>query len=174
MDVSTPMYVIGFKDNPVINENTVKKHIAIEIILYMLLGKSSYGYQTLYNNGDIMSQPSLDYEFTNQYAHIVITGIAKNPQKVVEMLTSQIEKFKKSGLDKNHFERIKKKMYGDCVGQFNEVGNIARMFLSDYIRGINSFDYLEQYNNVTLEYATQILNETFNTNKMVVSIVKGK
>jgi predicted Zn-dependent peptidase len=48
------------------------------------------------------------------------------------------------------------------------------MFLADYFKGVNSFDYLEQYNNVTLEYATQILNEIFDTNKMVVSIVKGK
>jgi predicted Zn-dependent peptidase len=174
MEVSMPIFVIGIKDKPIIDENIVKKHIAIQIILYMLLGKSSQGYQTLYNNGDIMSQPSLDYEFSKQYAHILITGIAKNPQNVAEVLTEGIEKFKKSGLDKNHFERIKKKIYGECVSQFNEVGNIARMFLADYFKGINSFDYLNQYNNVTLEYANQVLNETFDTNKMVLSIVKGK
>ena len=47
------------------------------------------------------------------------------------------------------------------------------MFLADYFKGINSFDYLEEYEQVTLEYANQILKEIFDLEKMVVSIVKG-
>lgn len=172
MEVSMPIFAIGFKDKPE-KENIVKKSIAIQILLYMLLGKSSEGYQNLYNNGDIIAEPSLDYEFSRQHAHVLISGGAKNPQKVVEMLKTQIEKYKTSGLNKEHFERIKKKIYGEYVSQYNDVSNIARMFLSDYFKGINSFDYLEEYNNVSLEYLQQVLEEVFDTNKMVVSIVKG-
>ena len=172
MEVSMPIFAIGFKDKP--EENMVKKCIAIQILLYMLFGKSSEGYQTLYNNGELIGAPSLEYEFSKQYAHILIAGAAKNPQKIVEMLKTQIEKFKKSGLNKEHFERIKKKIYGDYVSEYNEVSNIARMFLSDYFKGINSFDYIEQYSSVTKEYTEQILNDVFDENKMVVSIVKGK
>lgn len=172
MEVSMPIYAIGFKDKPA--EAKVKKCIAVQILLYLLLGKSSEGYQTLYNNGDIIGQPSLDYEFSKQYSHVLISGGAKNPQKIVEMLKTQIEKFKKSGLNTKDFERVKKKIYGDYISEYNEVANIARMFLSDYFKGINSFDYLEQYSSVTKEYTEQILNEVFDENKMVVSIVKGK
>ena len=164
----------GFKDNPFSKQDKVKKQIAIEILLYMLLGKSSEGYQTLYQNGDMIASPSLDYEASKQYAHVLITGKAKNPQKVVEMLKAEIEKFKKSGLDAKHFERMKKKIYGDYISQYNDVANIARMFLSDYFKGINSFEYLEQYPSVSIDYTMQILNEVFDLNKMVVSIVKGK
>lgn len=174
MEVSMPIFAIGFKDKPEQNDKIVKKSIAIQILLYMLLGKSSEGYQTLYNNGDIISEPSLDYEFSKQYAHVLIMGGAKNPQKVVEMLKTQIQKYKTNGLNKEHFERIKKKIYGDYISGYNDVGNIARMFLSDYFKGINSFDYLEQYNSVSIDYAKQILDEVFDINKMVVSIVKGK
>ncbi|MCI9000203.1 MAG: insulinase family protein [Clostridia bacterium] len=172
MEVSMPIYAIGFKDKP--EENKVKKCIAVQILLYLLLGKSSEGYQTLYNNGDIIGQPSLDYEFSKQYSHVLISGGARNPQKIVEMLKTQIQKFKKSGLNEDDFERVKKKIYGDYISEYGEVGNIARMFLSDYFKGINSFDYLEQYRTVTKEYAQQVLNDVFDENKMVVSIVKGK
>ena len=48
------------------------------------------------------------------------------------------------------------------------------MFLSDYFKGINSFDYLEEYNQVTKEFAEQILKDTFNEEKMVISIVETK
>lgn len=174
MEVSMPIFAIGFKDKPSKNEEIVKKHIAIQIILYMLLGKSSEGYQKLYNNGDIIAQPSLDYEFSKQYAHVLITGAAKEPEKIVEILKEQIEKYKKEGLNKEHFERIKKKIYGDFMSEYNDVSSMARMFLADYFKGINSFDYLEQYNSVSIEYAFSILQEVFDLNKMVVSIVKGK
>ena len=51
---------------------------------------------------------------------------------------------------------------------------IARMFISDYFKGINSFDYLENFSQVTKEYAENILKEVFNEEKMVISIVRGK
>ena len=152
MDVINPIFAIGFKDKVTNEENLVKKHIAIEIILYMLLGKSSKTYKKLYENGDIMSQPDLDYEFAKNYAHILITGMAKNPQNVVKELEETIKEYRESGLNEETFNRIKKKIYGDYVTEYNDVSNIARMFLADYFKGINSFDYLEQYNQVTYYY----------------------
>jgi len=174
MEVNNPIYAIGFKDKLVDNKELVKKHIAIEIILYMLLGKSSENYKKLYEQGDIMSQPDLDYEFSKQYAHVLITGMAKEPKNVVKELLSAINKYKQTGLNKEHFERIKKKIYGDYVTEYNDVSNIARMFLADYFKGINSFSYLDEYSSVDVEYANKILNEVFKEDKMVVSIVRGK
>ena len=174
MDVTNPIFAIGFKDKVVAKEELVKKHIAIEIILYMLLGKSSKTYKKLYEQGDIMSQPDLDYEFSKNYAHILITGIAKNPQNVVKELKEAIKQYKENGLEEKVFDRIKKKIYGDYVTEYNDVSNIARMFLADYFKGINSFDYLEEYEQVTTEYANQVLQEVFKQDNMVVSIVKGK
>ena len=48
------------------------------------------------------------------------------------------------------------------------------MFMSDYFKGINSFDYIEMHGQVTKEYTEEILEEVFNENKMILSIVKGK
>ena len=48
------------------------------------------------------------------------------------------------------------------------------MFLADTIKGINSFDYIEKYDDVTKEYVTNILNEVFNEDKMVLSVIKPK
>lgn len=174
MDVNNPIFAIGFKDKVEERKDLVKKHIAIEIILYMLLGKSSESYKKLYDQGDIITQPELDYEFSKTYAHVLISGISKNPQNVVEELKRALEKAKQNGLDEVSFNRTKKKIYGDYVTEYNDVSNIARMFLADYMKGINSFDYLEEYNLVTLDYANQILKEVFRDDNMVVSIVRGK
>ena len=56
MAVNNPLFVIGFKDKVEKNkEDMVRKHIAIEILLYMLIGKSSSLYQDLYKNNLINS-----------------------------------------------------------------------------------------------------------------------
>lgn len=175
MDVNNPLYVIGFKDE--VEENKieqVKKHIAIEILLYMLIGKSSNLYKKLYNEGLIISQPDLDYEFSKQYAHITISGQSNNPEKVAQYLIEEIKKVKENGIDEQQFKRVKKKILGDYITEYNDIGSIARMIMSDYFKGINSFEYIENHKQVTKSYTEKILQEVFDESKMIISIVKGK
>ena len=174
MEVSNPLFVLGYKDKNLDKEDIVKKHITIEILLNMIIGKSSKLYKRLYEEGLLLSQPDLEYEFSKQYAHILISGQSKNSKKVIEEIKQQIEQMKEKGLDEEEFNRIKKKIYGDYVTEYNDVGDIARMFLADFFKGINSFDYIENYNLVGIEYAQQILKECFRDENSVISIVNGK
>ena len=174
MDVSNPIFMIGFKDEELASKDIVKKHIAIEIILNILCGKSSNLYKDLYNQGILMSTPDVDYEFTDQYAHVLISGQSKEPKKVEERLKDEINRLKKGGISKSDFNRMKKKVYGDYVIEYNSVADIARMFMADYFKGINSFDYIEKYDEITLEYTNEILNKIFNNENMVMSVVKNK
>jgi len=178
MEVSMPIFVIGIKDK-MDNQNSdsssaVKKHIAIEILLNMLIGKSSKLYKKLYEEELITGVPYLEYEFSKQYAHIAITGQSNDPKKVLEKFKSDMENLKNKELDVAHFQRIKNMIYGDYVKEYDDVAEICRMFVADYVKGINSFEYIENYNQVTPEYAKQILKEVFDEEKMVISIVKGK
>ena len=172
MDVNNPIFVIGFKDTPQDKKNMVKKHIALEIILYMLIGKSSKLYKKLYEEGLLMTQPDLDYEWSKEYAHVTITGQSKEPRKVLQELVKEIENLKQNGLDENSYKRVKKKIYGDYITEYNSIQDISRMFLADYMRGINSFDYIEEFEQVTLENAKQMLEEVFREENMVFSVVE--
>ena len=176
MEVSNPIYLIGYKDeqNNSDNRNIVKKHIAIEIILNMAIGKSSKLYKKLYEEGIILGEPDFDYEFSNQYAHVIISGQSKNPKKIYESLTNQIKEFIEKGLEEEHFNRIKRKIYGDYAIEYNSVADIAKMFLADKMKGINSFDYMEEFNTVTKEYTEEILKEVFNEEREILSIVNPK
>lgn len=175
MDVNNPIFVIAIKDKTLENETEqVKKHIAIEILLNIIVGKSSKLYKELYETGMVMAPLDLDYEFSKQYAHIAISGQSNEPEKVMEELKKEIEKLKKEGLEKQQFERIKKKIYGDYITEYNDISGVARMLMADYFKGINSFEYIENHKQVTKEYAEKILKEIFDENKMVISIVKGK
>lgn len=175
MEVSLPLFMIGFKDNIKDKYNeVVKRHIAIEIILNMLIGKSSNLYNELYKEGYLLSQPDLEYEFGNEYSHVLIGGQSKNPQKVYEKIAEKIQEMKNNDINVREFERIKKKIYGDYAVEYNNVADIGRMFASDYIKGINSFEYMDKFEEIDAEYAKQVLNEIFTEDKMIMSVIKGK
>lgn len=174
MEVSIPIFVIGIKCEPVKQQEKVRNHIAIEILLNMIIGESSELYQELYKSGVILSTPSFDYEFTDEYAHILISGVSRDPDLLYNKLIEKIQKLKKDKINKDDFKRIKKLIYGIYAKEFNDVQDIARMFLSDFMKGINSFDYLEEIDSVDLEYIEQVLNTNFKEEKMVYSVIKEK
>ncbi len=175
MEVSLPLFMIGFKDNIKDKYNeVVKRHIAIEIILNMLIGKSSNLYNKLYKEGYLLSQPDLEYEFGNEYSHVLIGGQSKNPQKVYEKIAEKIQEMKNNDINVQEFNRIKKKIYGDYAVEYNNVADIGRMFTSDYIKGINSFEYMDKFEEIDAEYAKQVLKEIFTEDKMIMSVIKGK
>lgn len=176
--VSRPLYVIGIKDKrekcAIENKNEiVKKHIAIEILLNLIIGRSSNLYKKIYNEGLTSGQPSLDYEFARDYAHILISGKSENPEKIYELFKQEIANMKENGINENNFKRIKKMIYGGYIREFDDVANISRMFLTDYFKGINSFDYLEEIEGVNVEYTEQVLKNVFKEEKMIISIVKN-
>ena len=173
MPVSKPIFMIGFKDKIVQKDERVKRHIAIEILLNMLTGKSSNVYQKLYQDGTILGSFDSEYEFSDTYAHLLISGQSIDPKKVQKEILNEIEK-QKGNFDENYFERIKKKIYGDYVVEYNNVGDIARMFLSDYFKEVNSLDYIEKYNEVTPEFTKEILKEVFDEKNCILSIVNPK
>jgi len=64
-------------------------------------------------------------------------------------------------------------IYATYIKEYNSVDEISTMFLADFFKGINSFDYLEEYSTVTLEYTQQILKEVFDLNQLALSVIRS-
>lgn len=178
LEVSQPLYTIGIKDKPLdcddfAKNEIVKKHIAIEILLNMIMGRSSKLYKELYDEGIIYAGASMDYEFSKTYAHVLITGQSSKPEEVYKRIREEIKSLKQNGIDEKLFNRSKKMLYGMYVKEYDDTADIARMFLADYFKGINSFEYLEEIEGINVDYLTQVLNDVFKEEKMVLSIVES-
>ena len=173
-DVSQPIYAIGIKDKIIKDGDSktlVKRHIAIEILLNLLIGKSSSLYKKLYNKGTLHMVPNFDYEFSKTYAHILISGYSKDPYQIYRQIKNEIEVLKKD-IKEEDVERIKKTIYGGYIREYENVSDVSRMFLADYFKGVNSFDYLEEIWKVDLEFLKEIIENVFKEDKMVISVVK--
>ena len=179
MEVSIPIFTIGIKDNMNSNnklkgqENIVSKHIAIQILLNIIFGESSDLYKKLYNEGNLLYSPMMDYEFSNTYAHILITGQSNDVDAMYKLFLDKLKELKNNGIPQEDFSRLKKMIYGEYVKEYDDVSDIARMFLTEHFKGINSFRYLEEIDSVTIEYVKQILDDIFDESRIILSIVKS-
>ena len=167
MGINMPLFMIGYKDE--LQEDKVKEDLAVQIIFNSLLGKSSKVYQELYNEGLLQTSLDSSYEYSKTYAHALIGGESSNPKKVYEKIKETI---KNEEISKEDFERSKKKIYGDLVSEYNDVENIGRMYLSDAIKDVNSMEYIDKIDDISLEYVNEILRKLFKENESIISIVK--
>ena len=170
MKVNIPLFMIGYRD-AIENENNIRKQIAIEIILNSLIGKSSKLYQKLYNEGLLMSGLEFYDEFADEYSHVVIGGQSENPEKVNEEI---VKTLKNEEVTLENFERSKKAIYSDYVSEFDDVESIGRIFLQDSMRGINSLDYINEFENINIEYVKKIQEELFKEEMSALSIIRKK
>ena len=171
-----PMFSICFKDDKVNikGEELLKYEVMTDILTDMLFKKGSLIYEDLYMKGLIT--PNFGAGFSSQidYSYTSIGGESKDPRKVKEIIMNYIEKFKKEGLDKEAFERTKKKHIGNFIKYFDSVTFIANNFITYKFKGINLLDYVEVMKKVTFEEVTERLNDHFKEENCVISIAEPK
>lgn len=171
MNISMPMLLIAYKDNN-LEEDLAKKDLAIDILSTILFGRSTEAYKNWYESGKIVSEPSVMYEFSNNYGHVVIQLRTNYVDDIVEEFSNRIEEVKKNGICKDDFDRAKKRIYGELVKDYNDVSTISSEIVADYFKGIGVFDYFDKINEIDENYLMKILNELFVEEFKVVSVIK--
>lgn len=171
MNISMPLVLMAYKDND-LTSNKIKKDLVIDILGTILFGRSTDIFQKLYEEGKLLAEPSIDYEFSKTYSHVMIQFQSDKPEDVIKEITAKIEKVKQEGINEEDFQRAKKKIYGEIVKDYNEVSNIATAIISDYFKNINTLDYFEAFKEIDKSYAEEILKELFVEDLKVVSIIK--
>ena len=62
-----------------------------------------------------------------------------------------------------------------CIrDSYNDVDTVANSLMGSYFAGINMFDALEEYKNVTVESINERLQKTMCEEKSALSVVKEK
>lgn len=172
MDISMPCVLLGYKDNNR-EYDKVKRDIAIEIIGGLLVGRSSKMFEELYEAGKIFSEPSVQYEFSKTFAHVMIQFQSHDVEDVLNKMNLCLDELKQNGIEDSDFERCKKKLYGELVKSYSDPSNVATAMIADHFKGISSFEYIDKFNEVSKEYVEEVLKELFVDSNKVVSVIKS-
>ena len=173
MEVSIPAFVIGIKDE-VENTDIIKKELILNIILNCIFDENSKLFKELYEEGLIITEPDLEYEYSNIYSHMSIFASSKDPETVYNKFKQTVKEAISSGINEKDFNRTKNKIYGRLITSYNSPAQIARIFMRDYLNDIITFDYIEKWKEITLNDVNEMLKNKFKEEKMVLSVIKPK
>lgn len=173
MEVSIPTFVIGIKDE-VEDTDIVRKELLLNIILNCIFDENSKLFKELYEEGLILSEPDLEYEYSNIYSHMTIFSPSKEPKKVYEKFKQEVSRLINEGIDEKTFNRTKNKIYGRLITSYNDASQIARAFMRDYMNNIVSFDDIEKWKEINVNDANEMLRNKFKEDKMILSVIEPK
>ena len=174
MDISVPMFMLGFKDNN-LKDDFVKKEIALDIIFNYLYSKSSKFHNELYEEGKIISEINFNYEYALEYSHVLLQGQSDDVDYVIKRILKEIEELKQNGFDTKRLENIRRKVYGERIkDNFNSASSISTEYVTNYFRKVNLFEYFEEFETINVDYLRKVIDDMLNEKNMVISVIEPK
>lgn len=173
LEVSMPIFNIGFKMKPANGIDMVKAEVETNIVLSLLSDESSSFYKRLYDEGIINSTFSTEVFNGDSYFCAIFGGESRTPNAVLDSITGEIERCKKEGLDEERFEIIKKSYYGSLIRELNDVEAIATILINMGMEKLSAFDVIEAVAEVTFDDVKKRL-EQFNSENVTISVIQPK
>ncbi len=175
LEVAMPMFACGIKDNKhETGEALARKQAEYDILLDIMFGKSSTFYTRLYEQGLIDSSFSFGYEASETFAHCEISGSSDKPEEVYELIKKEIADFKKNGINKDTFERLKRASYASSLCAFNSTEDVANDLMVHVFTGYDMLKYPELIAGITYEDICERLKNGFADNAFVLSTIYPK
>lgn len=176
MSVQTPKCLIAFKDKHAgRNGNDLLHHeLAVDVLLDLMFGGSSENYEKLYDEGLIDDSFSFDYTEEDHFGFSMIGGDTKDPDLLVERLSTMIAEFKDQALDAERIERVKKKKIGSFLQALNSPEFIATQFTRYRFNDMNLFEVVPALEQLTTSELQQTLEDHFDEDCFTVCQVLPK
>lgn len=163
MSVQTPKCLIAFKDQHAgrSGKALMQQELAVDMLLELMFGESTQNYEKLYDEGLIDDSFSFDYTEEDHFGFSMIGGDTKDPDLLIERLTTMIKEFKSQPLEKELIERVKKKKIGSFLQALNSPEFIATQFTRYRFNDMNLFEVVPALEQLTATVLEQTLADHF-------------
>lgn len=172
LSVAFPIFSLGFKEAVETPERSLREILISDIILEAVAGKTSAFYSELLKAGLINTSFESEYFCGYGYAAWIFTGESPDGREVQKRITARIRALQESGISKADFERIRKKLYGRSIMQFNDIDGIANAMVSAYFCKEGLFDETEILQSLTLDEVNARLRTALQTDCASLSVIK--
>lgn len=171
LSVSIPLFAFGFKEDGAKITPNLKDKILTSIILEYLSGDTSPLYDELFSKGLINTSFASEYFTGPGFSSIIFSGESRDPKAVADAIKNEITKLRKTGFDKDDFERIRRMHYGRAVMAYNNVDGLANDIVTCEFEGYHLFDEIEIYKTITVEDAQARLSEELDIDNCALSVI---
>ncbi len=172
--VSEPIFLLGFKDM-VVGElqgaDIMRRELLMELLLDIIFGSSETLYNALYKEDLINESFSSDYTAEVNYGYTMIGGETKDPEQLYQRIMKVIAGFIKEGVNKEQFERHRRKILGSYIRRFNSLEFIANNFLSFRFRGTDLFQLPSILQEVRRGEVLALAEENLDPDRHAISLI---
>lgn len=177
MKLQSPRLMLGFKNNPLPHlepEQFVRKDLEMTLFFELIFGEETDFYQSLLT--EELIDDTFGYQFVLEptYSFSIITSATQQPDKLKQLLLTEIEHKKGQLDDEEAFELLKKQFIGEFITGLNSPEYIANQYTKLYFEGVSLFDLLDIVENITLDSVNNTVETCLNLEQMVDSRLEMK
>lgn len=173
MAVGKPMFMIGFKSQPVAGEAELRAALLGTLTFNVLAGAASPLYQRLTAEGLINDTFCVDFFCGDGFFCMIADGESDCPQAVQDALLEEIERAKTDGLDETLFETLKRAAYGEAITMNNSPEGAVSTLVDSFMSGrISPFARGEVLSQLTIADAQECLRERFRADRVCLSVIE--
>ena len=170
LEVSVPMFCLGFKDICKQPEKTAKERIAMGVTLEVLAGDCSPLYKELIDAELINDDFETEYFTGNGYAAVMFSGESEKPKEVKSRIIAEINRLLENGIDSDLLNTVKCAMYGDVLRRFNSCENISSQMAECAMFGYSLFEEQDIIASVNTDDVINCLS-ALKEDKSVLSVI---
>ncbi len=176
MPVQTPKCYMGYKEKRPERQGKelLLRELSVNLLLEMMFGKSTKNYEKLYNDGLIDPSFSFDYTEEQGYGFSMIGGDTSDPDAFADTISRMVEDFKKTDINQEDLERARKKKIGSFLRALNSPEFIANQFTRYEFNGMNLFDVIPTFEDLTAAHLEKALSDHFQDSQLTICQVKKK
>ena len=172
MGLSCPYFQIGIKLPAITKEDWQKTRIAMGFLLELLAGESSTFFQQAYER-ELLDEPLGSAFFCGEgYAFAALSGNGTHPEETAELMMAEWKRLQKSGLQKEDFVRIRKKMLGRFLRRLDSPVSLCMGQVEWAMMDATAAEIMGWIKALPVAEAEKLLQKALLTDTMVLSVVR--
>ncbi len=173
MQVSKPLFNIGFKDTDIPKEGRARqrKDAAMAILDEMLFSRAGELYTRLIDKELISPAFSYGYTISESTAYNSLAGEADDPRAVLREIMDYLDALRVEDLSYEDFLRGKRVMYAEFVKAFDSTDNIANNLFSFICEDSELLSYAEILDEITFEEVLALFPVAFSEDSVALSVI---
>jgi len=150
--VGVPIFMLGFKCDPLKGSERYRRSLAADIMLRMLFGPLSPWYKKAFESGLINSAFGTEvFSAEEGYFTILLSGESKNIDALYDSIVKEIEENKKRPMDEDLFRTLLRGSYGSEIRKFNMVSDCTDIMCSAYLQHVSPFENVDILSTLTID-----------------------
>ena len=150
MEVSMPMFQLGFKCEPLgWGEEAVRQELIGDLAAEALFGESSRLYLKLYEDGLIDSAFGGGFETVEGMALLTAFGDSDDPKAVLDAILEEAKTLAETGISQEEFLRMKRSAMGRRIRGLDSFDSICFRVCAYHFSGFDYFRFPELYETIS-------------------------